>query len=52
MKAVFPYLNNKVNLKMSQGLHPFYMVLNQEKKLEKKNYFKEPKNSSWNHIRL
>lgn len=40
MKVEFLYLNNKVNLKMSQGLHSFSKVLNHEKKLEKKNYFK------------
>lgn len=36
MKVEFLYLNNKVNLKMSQGLHSFYKVLNQKKSLKRK----------------
>lgn len=36
MKVGFLYLNNKVNLKMSQGLHHFYKVLNQQKSLKRK----------------
>lgn len=36
MKIGFLYLNNNVNVKMSQGLHPFYKVLNQEKSLKRK----------------
>lgn len=36
MKVEFLYLNNKVNLKMSQGLHLFYKVLNQLKTLKRK----------------
>lgn len=36
MNVGFLYLNNKIDLKMSQGIHPFYKVLNQAKSLKRK----------------
>lgn len=36
MKVGLLYLNNTVNLKMSQGLHPSSKVLNQQKSLKRK----------------
>lgn len=36
MNVGFLYLNNKIDLKMSQGVHPFCKVLNQAKSLKRK----------------